>query len=153
MKTIIEPTEDGNTRIKIPIEFRYDNGRKRIYYPELPDEQLKDFSVKDWERFGFDNFSDDLLTKIWLVKARKCEAEVAALKEIYTEEVRARLSRLLHRIEYDLNVEENFQKLMQFCRDEQIFEDYLADFVNQVVVHKNKAKFIKNRAKDFGMEL
>ena len=41
MKTIIEPTEDGNTRIKIPIEFRYDNGRKRIYYPELPDEQLK----------------------------------------------------------------------------------------------------------------
>ena len=119
----------------------------------LPDEQLKDFSVKDWERFGFDNFSDDLLTKIWLVKARKCEAEVAALKEIYTEEVRARLSRLLHRIEYDLNVEENFQKLMQFCRDEQIFEDYLADFVNQVVVHKNKAKFIKNRAKDFGMEL
>ena len=41
MKTIIEPTEDGNTRIKIPIEFRYDNGRKRIYYPELLDEQLK----------------------------------------------------------------------------------------------------------------
>ena len=41
MKTIIEPTEDGNTRIRIPIEFRYDNGRKRIYYPELPDEQLK----------------------------------------------------------------------------------------------------------------
>ena len=31
----------GNTRIRIPIEFRYDNGRKRIYYPELPDEQLK----------------------------------------------------------------------------------------------------------------
>ena len=41
MKTIIEPTGDGNTRIRIPIEFRFDNGRKRIYYPELPDEQLK----------------------------------------------------------------------------------------------------------------
>ena len=41
MKTIIEPIEDGNTRIRIPIEFRYDNGRKQIYYPEFPDEQLK----------------------------------------------------------------------------------------------------------------
>lgn len=41
MKTKIEQMEDGNTLIKIPIEFRYYNGRKRIYYPELPDEQLK----------------------------------------------------------------------------------------------------------------
>lgn len=28
MKTKIEQLEDGNTRIRIPIEFRYDNGRK-----------------------------------------------------------------------------------------------------------------------------
>ena len=33
--------EDGNTRIRIPIEFRYDNGRKRIFFPEMPDEHLK----------------------------------------------------------------------------------------------------------------
>ena len=119
----------------------------------LPDSQLEKFSVESWENFGFDNFSDDLTTKIWLVKARKCEAEVAALKEIYTEEVRARLARLLHRIEYDLDVEENFQKLMNFCRDEQIFDDYLSDFIEQVVVHEEPKKFIKSRAKDFGMDL
>lgn len=41
MKTTIEQLEDGSTRIRIPIEFRYNNGRKRIFYPELPDEQLK----------------------------------------------------------------------------------------------------------------
>ena len=41
MKTTIKPLEDGSTRIRIPIEFRYDNGRKRIFYPEFPDEQLK----------------------------------------------------------------------------------------------------------------
>ena len=41
MKTTIEPLEDGNTRIRIPIEFRYDNGRKRIFFPEMPDEHLK----------------------------------------------------------------------------------------------------------------
>ena len=119
----------------------------------LPGEKIENISAKNWEDFGFDNFNEDLLTKIWLVKARKCEAEVAALKEIYTEEVRARIARLLHRIEYDLDVEKNFQELMKFCSDEQIFEDYLSDFIKQVVVHKDKAQFIKNHAEDFGMEL
>lgn len=120
----------------------------------LPEEQIeKIFAVDVWEKFGFDNFSDDLITKIWLVKARKCEAEVAALKEIYTEEVRARISRLLHRIEYDLDAEKNFQKLMTLCKREQIFDDYLADFINQVVVHEDRKNFIKSHAKDFGMNL
>ena len=41
MKTTIEPLEDGNTRIRIPIEFRYDNGRKRIFFPEMPDAHLQ----------------------------------------------------------------------------------------------------------------
>ena len=41
MKTTIEPLEDGNTRIRIPIEFRYDNGRKRIFFPEMPDAHLE----------------------------------------------------------------------------------------------------------------
>ena len=120
----------------------------------LPGEQIKKFSaVEVWENFGFDNFSDDLLTKIWFVQARKCEAEVAALKEIYTEEIRARISRLLHRIEYNLDAEKNFQKLMDFCKAEKIFDDYLADFVRQVVVHDEAKNFIKLRAKDFGMDL
>ena len=41
MQTKIELLEDGNTRISIPIEFRYDNGRKRIFFPEMPDERLE----------------------------------------------------------------------------------------------------------------
>ena len=120
----------------------------------MPGEQIeKNSAVESWENFGFDNFSEDLLTKTWLVKARKCEAEVAALKEIYTEKVRARISRLLHRIEYDLNVEENFQKLANLCKTEMIFEDYLSDFVRQVVFHEKARKFIKSHAKNFGMDL
>ena len=59
----------------------------------------------------------------------------------------------MHRIEYNLNVEENFEKLMILCKREQIFDDYLADFVRQVVVHADRTEFIKNRAKDFGMDL
>ena len=41
MKTTIEPLENSNTRISIPIEFRYDNGRKRIFFLEMPDETLE----------------------------------------------------------------------------------------------------------------
>ncbi len=122
----------------------------------LPGEKIDGaeiFSVDAWINFGFDNFSDDLLTKSWLVKARKCTAEVAALKEFYTEEVRAELSRLLHRIEYEIDVEKNFSALIELCRRENIFDDYLADFVAQVVVHQRAINFIVARARDFGFNL
>ena len=116
----------------------------------LPGEKLQEkiSAVETWEKFGFDNFNEDLLTKTWLVKARKCTAEVAALKEIYTEKIRAELSRILHRIEYQIEVEENFERLKNLCVRENIFFDYLSDFTDQVVVHKNAANLIKNFGKD-----
>lgn len=113
----------------------------------------RDLSASEWESFGFDNFNDDLTTKIWLVKACKCTAEVAALKEIFTPEVRADLSRILHRIEYDIEVEENFRRLMELCDREGIFDNYLTDFINQVVVHAAAKNFIKVRAEEFGRVL
>ena len=91
--------------------------------------------------------------KIWLVKACKCTAEVAALKEFFTPESRADLSRLLHRIEYDIDAEENFQRLMTLCEREGIFDEYLSDFINQVVVHAAAKNFIKLSAKSYGREL
>ena len=113
----------------------------------------ENFSADEWIDFGFDNFSDDLTTAIWLVKACKCTAEVAALKEIYTPEVRADLSRLLHRIEYDLDAEENFLRLIALCEREGIFDEYLRDFINQVVVHESAKNFLRVRASDFGRTL
>lgn len=112
----------------------------------------QDLSAAEWEAFGFDNFNDDLTTKIWLVKACKCTAEVAALKEVFTPEVRADLSRLLHRIEYNIDAEDNFRRLMELCDREGIFDDYLADFINQVVVHAAAKDFIKVRAEEFGRQ-
>ena len=112
----------------------------------LPGERLEKISADEWENFGFENFSEDLTTKIWLVKARKCTAEVSALKEIYTEEIRAELSRILHRIEYDIDTKKNFARLIEFCRREKIFYDYLSDFIDQVVIHEEAAKFIKTNA-------
>ena len=110
----------------------------------------ENFPVDEWERFGFENFNDDLSTKIWLVKACKCTAEVAALKDLFTHETRAELSRLLHRIEYNIDTEENFQRLMELCDREGIFDEYLNDFIDQVVVHESAKKFLRNRAADFG---
>lgn len=115
----------------------------------LPGKKLaeeKNFSADEWINFGFDNFNDDLITKTWLVKACKCAAEVAALKEVYTETVRAELARLLHRIEYKIDTEENLTRLIEFCRSENIFYDYLSDFADQVVVHDEAVKLIKNFA-------
>ena len=115
----------------------------------MPSER-ENISAAEWIDFGFDNFSDDLTTKVWLVKACKCTAEVAALKDIFTPEARADLSRLLHRIEYDIDAEENFRRLMELCDREGIFDEYLADFINQVVVHAAAKNFIKVRAETFG---
>lgn len=124
---------------------------KEIHF--LPGERLENFSAADWLDFGFDNFNDDLTTRIWFVKACKCTAEVAALKEIFTPEARAELARLLHRIEYDLNPEENFMRLMELCDREGIFDEYLTDFINQVVVHEAAKDFIRVRAGDFGRNI
>lgn len=116
---------------------------KEIHF--LPGKR-ENLSAEDWENFGFENYNEDLTTKTWLVKACKCTAEVAALKEIFTPEVRADLSRLLHRIEYGIDVEENFLRLMKLCELEGIFDEYLSDFINQVVVHAATKDFIKARA-------
>ena len=113
----------------------------------------ENFSATAWESFGFENFSDDLTTKIWLVKACKCTAEVAALKDLFTHEIRAELSRILHRIEYGIDAEENFQRLIELCDREGIFDEYLTDFIEQVVVHSSAKNFIRVRAERFGRSI
>ena len=111
------------------------------------------FSAEEWAAFGFENFSDDLTTRLWLVKACKCTAEVVALKDMFTPEVRAELSRLLHRVEYGIDAEENFLRLMKLCDREGIFDEYLSDFINQVVVHAAAKNFLRARAESFGRTL
>jgi len=115
---------------------------KEIHF--LPGKR-ENISATEWENFGFDNYNDDLTTKIWLVKACKCTAEVAALKELFTPEIRADLSRILHRIEYKIDVEKNFQRLTELCEREGIFDEYLSDFIEQVVIHAAAKDFIKAR--------
>ena len=85
---------------------------------------------------GFENFSGDLEAEFWLVRAALSTPEIALLKSLYTPEIRAELSRLLHRIEYDVDTENSVKRLAELCATEGIFDKYVEDFVNEVVFHK-----------------
>ena len=146
----------------------YPERRRRLYAkPEvvrlLNDALFKEISfapdnvsnvdIDDWINFGFDNFSDDLKVKTWLVKAGRSKAEVAALKSCFTPSIRAELSRLIHRIEYDIDREENFDRLFELCRREAIFDDYLRDFILSTVAHQSALKIFREAASERGLEL
>ena len=85
---------------------------------------------------GFDNFDDDLQTEFWLVRASRSMPELALLKSMFTKEIRAELSRILHRIEYDIATEENVANFWRIFDAEGIFSDYAAAFIRSAVVHR-----------------
>lgn len=91
---------------------------------------------------GFDNFDDDLQAEFWLVRASRSMPELALLKSMFTPEVRAGLSRLLHRIEYDVATEDSVKSFWQLFDKEGLFTDYVASFIRSVVIHREN--FYKN---------
>ena len=100
-----------------------------------PSETIE-YNIEDWIKFGFENYNNELLTKTWIVKASCSTAEVTALKSFYTPEIRKELAILLRRIEYDIDFEENIERLRNLCTEHMIFEDYLFDFIEQIVIHR-----------------
>ena len=85
---------------------------------------------------GFDNFDDDLQTEFWLVRAARSMPELALLKSMFTPEIRAELSRILHRIEYDIATADSVEKFWRLFDAENIFVDYAAAFIRSAVVHR-----------------
>ena len=94
---------------------------------------------------GFDNFDDDLQTEFWLVRASRSMPELALLKSMFTSEVRADLSRLLHRIEYDIATEDSVKNFWRLFDAQGIFTDYAASFIRSVVIHREN--FYRNMKK------
>ena len=115
--------------------------------------EISTVEPRDWINFGFDNFSDDLKVKTWLVKAGRSKAEVAALKQCFTPAIRAELSKLIHRIEYDIDREENFERLFELCNREMIFDDYLTDFIRSTVAHRDRFELFEREAAARGIFL
>ncbi|SEH32723.1 class I SAM-dependent methyltransferase [Selenomonas sp. KH1T6] len=99
-----------------------------------------------WAELGFDDFSRDLATSVWLVRVCRSTAAVANLKSLYSPELRRRLAFLLHRLEYDIDLEASFRELQELCRKEQIFPDYLEDFIGEACAHQKKVfSFLSSR--------
>ena len=94
---------------------------------------------------GFDNFDDDLQTEFWLVRASRSMAELALLKSMFTPEIRADLSKILHRIEYDVATEDSVKNFWQLFDAEGLFPDYAAAFIRSVVIHREN--FYRNMKK------
>ena len=105
---------------------------------------------------GFENFGDDLETEFWLVRAERSMPELALLKSMYTPEIRADFSRILHRIEYDINTEESVKKFWEIYDAAGMFAEYAANFIEEVVVHRENffANFEKysERVEEFRKE-
>lgn len=91
-----------------------------------------------WEAQGYTNINHELSISRYLFRAAVSTAAVANLKGLYSPEVRKELARILHRIEYDVQREENLQKLQQLCAAEGIFPEYLADFIAEACHHAGK---------------
>lgn len=85
---------------------------------------------------GFDNFDDDLQVEFWLVRASRSMPELSLLKSMFTPEIRADLSRILHRIEYDVATEDSVKDFWRLFDAEGLFNDYAAAFIRSVVVHR-----------------
>jgi len=85
---------------------------------------------------GFENFGGDLEVEIWLVRAARSMPELALLKSMYTPEVRAEFSRLIHRIEYGVELELSVKKFWQLYDAAGMFSDYANNFIDEVVIHR-----------------
>lgn len=85
---------------------------------------------------GFDNFDDDLEAEFWLVRANRSMAELALLKTLFTAEIRAELSRILHRIEYEIDLEASVRKFWAIYDAEGLFIEYAANFIRSAVIHR-----------------
>jgi hypothetical protein len=87
---------------------------------------------------GFENFGDDLEVEIWQVRAARSMPELSLLKSMYTPKFRAEFARILHRVEYDIETADSVKKFWQMYDEVGMFEDYAAEFINSVVIHKEK---------------
>lgn len=74
----------------------------------------------------------------FVIKIRKFKNTTIELKRQYTENIRRKLARLLHRLEADLYVENNTLDLAILCESNGIDEIYLNNFINNTIIYKDR---------------
>ena len=91
---------------------------------------------------GFENYGDDLEVEIWQVRAARSIPELSLLKSMYTAEFRAEFARIIHRIEYDIEIADSVKNFWKLYDEVGMFTDYAAEFINEIVIHREN--FNKN---------
>ena len=114
--------------------------------------------IEELVKAGFENIHDDLETEFWLVRADRSMPEMALLKSMYTAEERAQLSRLLHRIEYQVEAEKSCSEFWDFWQRLHLFAVYAAQFIRESVFHherfyQNLRKYSAADKEDFIQEI
>lgn len=139
------PSRSGRLWAKADVvQFLHETLFKEIAF--TPGAQDEDGGAEaSWESRGFEDYHGDLRTEVWLVKASRSSAAVANLKSLYTKKTRAELARILHRIEYGIDIEENRETLRRLMERESIFPEYLADFVQSVCAHPARVLTVLQR--------
>ena len=87
---------------------------------------------------GFENLSDDLETEFWLVRAARSIPELSLLKSMFTPEIRAEFSRLIHRIEYDIETADSVKSFWELYDAATMFTDYAAEYIRSITIHRQK---------------
>lgn len=87
---------------------------------------------------GFENYGDDLEVEIWHVRAARSIPELSLLKSMYTADFRAEFARILHRVEYEIETADSVKNFWRLYDEVGMFENYAAEFINSVVIHKEK---------------
>ena len=88
-----------------------------------------------WAEEGFANFSDDLITRTWLIQASRSTAAAANLKLFFSPETRRRIARLLHRIDYHIAAAGPVAELRELPPRDSILRPYLAALLTEASVH------------------
>lgn len=84
---------------------------------------------------GFENHANDLETEFYLVRADRSMPELSLLKSMYTAADRERMVRLIHRIEYDVELSESVHALWEMVARLSVFPDYIASLIRETVIH------------------
>lgn len=129
------PSRSGRLWAKADVvQFLHETLFKEIAF--TPGAQDEDAAAEaSWKSRGFEDYQGDLRTEVWLVKASRSSSVVANLKSLYTKKTRAELARVLHRIEYGIDVGENREALRRLMAREAVFPAYLCDFIQSACAH------------------
>ena len=112
--------------------------KETVLFPELCQRTRKlSILASEIPSLAFENIGEDLEVEFWLVRAERSMPELALLKSMFTEKIRGDFSRIIHRIEYNIELQDSVKKFWEIFDEEKIFTDYAAAFVRSIVMHRN----------------